>query len=101
MLGILYIGAFQGTRQLGRPLHAADLRRARLDMKQLKWPRPPLVLGFVLGDIIERYMFISVERYGLTWMLRPVVLVLFALAFLGLLRPFLQDIRIHGGTKNC
>ena len=33
-------------------------------MKQFKWPRPPLVLGFVLGEIIERYMFISIERYG-------------------------------------
>ena len=33
-------------------------------MKQFKWPRPPLMLGVVLGDTIERYMFISVERYG-------------------------------------
>ena len=46
-------------------------------MKQFKWPRPPLVLGLVLGDTIERYMFISVERYGLSWLLRPVVAVLF------------------------
>ena len=47
-------------------------------MKQFKWPRPPLILGVVLGDTIERYMFISVERYGLSWMLRPVVAILFA-----------------------
>ena len=24
-------------------------------MKQFKWPRPPLILGVVLGDTIERY----------------------------------------------
>ncbi len=46
-------------------------------MKQFKWPRPPLILGVVLGDTIERYLFISVERYGLTWLARPVVAILF------------------------
>src|SRR6516165_11150814 len=68
-------------------------------MKQFKRPRPPLILGVVLGDTIERYLFISIERYGLSWMLRPVVVVLFALAILGIVRPFLQDIRHQGGIK--
>ena len=34
-------------------------------MKHFKWPRPPLVLGFILGGILERYMFISIQRYGM------------------------------------
>src|SRR5258707_29298 len=68
-------------------------------MKQFKWPRPPLILGVVLGDTIERYLFISVERYGLSWMMRPVVAVLFLIAIIGVVRPFLQDIRIHGGLR--
>src|SRR5207253_8979255 len=68
-------------------------------MKQFKWPRPPLILGVVLGDTIERYLFISVERYGLSWLMRPVVAILFAIAITGLVRPFLQDIRIHGGLR--
>ncbi len=34
-------------------------------MKHFQWPRPPLVLGFILGEVIERYMFISIERYGI------------------------------------
>ena len=40
-------------------------------LKHFKWPRPPLVLGFILGSILERYMFISIQRYGTDWMLRP------------------------------
>jgi hypothetical protein len=68
-------------------------------MKQCKWPRPPLILGVVLGDTIERYMFISIERYGLSWLLRPIVALLFILAILGLVRPLLQDIRRQGGLK--
>jgi hypothetical protein len=68
-------------------------------MKHFKWPRPPLVLGYILGGILERYMFISIERYGGNWMLRPMVVVLFAMALLGLLRPFVQDVKAHGGWK--
>jgi hypothetical protein len=53
----------------------------------------------VLGDTIERYMFISVERYGVDWMARPVVLILFAFAILGLVRPLLQDVARMGGAR--
>jgi phosphate/sulfate permease len=66
-------------------------------MKQFKWPRPPLVLGLVLGDSIERYLFISIERYGMSWFARPVVAILFAMAIFGILRPFLADIKRQGG----
>ena len=68
-------------------------------MKHFQWPRPPLVLGFILGKVIERYMFISIQRYGFDWMLRPVVIVMFALALAGLLRSFLGDVRAHGGVR--
>jgi TctA family transporter len=61
-------------------------------MKQLRWPRPPLILGFVLGAIIERYMFISTARYGFEWLLRPVVVILLGLAVLGLLRPLIGEL---------
>jgi hypothetical protein len=45
-------------------------------------------------------MFISVERYGVSWFARPVVALLFIIAIVGLVRPMLQDIKIHGGLKN-
>src|SRR5439155_16858296 len=59
---------------------------------------PPLVLGVVLGDTIERYMFISIERYGFSWLMRPVVAILLTMAIIGLVRPLLQDVRIQGGV---
>jgi len=68
-------------------------------MKQFKWPRPPLVLGLVLGDSIERYMFISIERYSFSWLARPVVVVLLAMAIIGVVRPFLADVRRQGGIR--
>jgi TctA family transporter len=98
VLGIIYIGAFEATRQWGDLFTLLFFGLIGWIMKQFKWPRPPLILGVVLGDTIERYLFISIERYGLSWMLRPIVLLLFALAILGLVRPFLQDIRSQGGV---
>src|SRR5947209_8707442 len=99
VLGIIYIGAFEATRQWGDLYSLLAFGLLGWIMKQFKWPRPPLILGVVLGDTIERYLFISVERYGLSWLMRPVVAILFAIAITGLVRPFMQDIRIHGGLK--
>ena len=97
VLGIIYIGAFEATRQWGDLFTLLFFGLVGWIMKQFKWPRPPLILGVVLGDTIERYLFISIECYGLSWMLRPIVVLLFALAILGLIRPLLQDIRSQGG----
>jgi TctA family transporter len=99
VLGIIYIGAFEATRQWGDLFTLLFFGLVGWIMKQFKWPRPPLILGVVLGDTIERYLFISIERYGLSWMLRPVVVALFALAIYGLVRPFMQDVRSQGGVK--
>jgi TctA family transporter len=98
VLGIIYIGAFESTRQWGDLYALLLFGMLGWLMKQAKWPRPPLILGLVLGDTIERYMFISVERYGVSWFARPVVMILFIMAFMGLTRPLLQDIRRHGGV---
>lgn len=43
-------------------------------MQRLGWPRPPLLLGLVLGGLIERYMFLSVTAYGSEWVQRPIAL---------------------------
>ena len=97
VLGIIYIGSFEATRQWGDLYGLLLFGLLGWLMKQARWPRPPLILGVVLGDTIERYMFISVERYGITWFARPVVMLLFIMAILGLTRPLLQDIRRHHG----
>jgi TctA family transporter len=46
-------------------------------MVQTEWPRPPLILGLVLGRLAERYLFLSVNRYDAEWLMRPMVLVFF------------------------
>jgi TctA family transporter len=98
VLGIVYIGAFEASRNWGDLFALLLFGVIGWLMKQNRWPRPPMVLGLVLGDSIERYMFISVERYGISWMWRPVVAVLLVMAIIGLFRPLIQDIRRQGGV---
>jgi hypothetical protein len=94
---LIIIGAFQGSRNWGDLFVLLAFGLLGWVMKRLNWPRPPLMVGFVLGAIVERYLFISVGRYGADWLLRPVVAVILALAVLGLVRPLLREIRAEGG----
>ncbi len=49
-------------------------------MKQGGVPRPPLVLGFILGPIMENALFITGNAYeGLSWLLRPICLAILVL----------------------
>jgi TctA family transporter len=99
VLVFVYVGAFQSTRNWGDLYALMGFAVIGWIMKQLKWPRPPLMLGFVLGALIERYMFISSSRYGADWLGRPVVVILFALAAMLLLGPLYKHIKSHGGIK--
>jgi TctA family transporter len=99
VLSLIYIGAFEASRNWGDVFSLIFFGMLGWAMKHFRWPRPPLVLGFILGEVIERYMFISIERYGVSWMLKPVVVIMFVMAGLSLLRPLLQDVRSHGGLK--
>jgi TctA family transporter len=100
VLSVVYIGAFEASRSWGDLITLLAFGVFGWLMKQFKWPRPPLVLGLVLGDSIERYMFISIERYDYAWLARPVVAVLLALAIIGLMRPLIADVRRQGGIVN-
>ena len=50
-------------------------------MKQYKWPRPPLLLGFILGPIIERNFQSAVSIHGMINLLsRPLTIALLIIA---------------------
>lgn len=99
VLCLVYIGAFEGHRSWGDLISLLLFGVLGWVMKHMKFPRPPLVLGFILGALIEKYMFISIERYSLGWITRPFVLVLLALTLVSMVRPFMQDLRVHGGIR--
>lgn len=48
-------------------------------MKRFSYPRPPLILGMLLGDLLEKYLYISTASYGYKWLARPGVIFLLVL----------------------
>jgi len=51
-------------------------------MRRFAYPRPAMILGLVLGDLMEKYLYRSVASYGFSWLARPAVIVLLILAAL-------------------
>jgi TctA family transporter len=54
------------------------------------WPRAPLLLALVLGEIAERYLFLSYSLYEWTWLKRPLVMAFAAVTIAGLAWPFVR-----------
>jgi putative tricarboxylic transport membrane protein len=97
VLAIMFMGAFQGSRQWGDLYVLLGFGALGWVMKRLGWPRAPLILGFVLGGIIERYLFISIGRYEWEWLTQPLVMAFFALAVFTLAGPLLRSLRASSG----
>jgi TctA family transporter len=53
-------------------------------MRRYGFPRPAMILGLVLGDLMEKYLYRSVASYGISWLSSPAVIVLLLLAAMSL-----------------
>jgi TctA family transporter len=90
VLALVFVAAYEGAHDWGDLYSIMLFGVVGWIMKRLGWPRPPMVLGLVVGGIFERYLYISTSLYGTAWMLRPVVLAIFALVAWALYRPLAQ-----------
>jgi len=54
------------------------------------WPRAPLLLALVLGDIAERYLFLSYSLYEWRWLTRPLVIAFALVTVAGLVWPLVR-----------
>jgi hypothetical protein len=75
-------------------------------MKAFKWPRAPLILGFILGGVIEQNLQSAISAYGtISFLTRPITLTLIAatiattVLFLRMNRP--SSLQTTGGTGSA
>jgi TctA family transporter len=87
VFAICFIGAFQGSLSFGDLVVLVTFGLIGWVMKRHGWARAPLILGFILGKLIEKYLFISVGRYQFEWLGRPGVIAIFVVTALVLVRP--------------
>jgi putative tricarboxylic transport membrane protein len=93
ILVLVYVGAFAEKNvfeDLGVVLALGALGWV---MAKLDWPRPPLLLGLVLGPLAENRLFLSTDNYGAAWLLRPGVLIIAAVMAVGIVVPIVNQRR--------
>ena len=87
----IMLGAFQSTINVGDLILLLVLGAFGWGLMRAGWSRAPFLIGFVLGPITERYLWISIENYGAAFALRPGVIiigvVIIAVLALGFIRP--------------
>lgn len=76
VLMVVILAAYQSTRHWGDLIGLLGFGFLGWVMKRTAWPRPPMLIGFVLGIAAEKYLWISVLRYGADWLMRPLVIAI-------------------------
>jgi putative tricarboxylic transport membrane protein len=87
LLLLVFLGGFAVKNSLGDMIVVLLFGALGLFMVRFDWPRPPLLLGLVLGGIAETNLFIATRIYGASWLTHPGVLLIAVLILLGLLYP--------------
>jgi TctA family transporter len=78
MLMIIFFAAYQATSEWGDILALLAIGVLGLFMRRFGWPRPPLIIGFVLAQGAENYLYQAIQFQGWTWLWRPGVLIIAA-----------------------
>ena len=93
ILFLAFIGAYTEHNHVGDLITLLFSGLIGYLMVRCGWPRAPLVLGFVLGNIAETSFYISTTRYGFSWLSRPAVVVLGAALLMVILQPLIATFR--------
>ena len=87
IVGLTFLSAFAAHFSILDIVALLGLSLFGYLLKVTGWPRAPIVLGFVLGEKVELYLWLSVARYDMEWIWRPGVLILGTLIAFTLLWP--------------
>jgi TctA family transporter len=90
LIVLIYLGGFAEKNSLEDLLIVLFFGLLGWVFIKLDWPRPPLLLGLVLGPLMENRLFLSTDNYGANWLWRPGVLVLAMLALIAIFYPLVK-----------
>ena len=85
LLPLVFIAAFLTTQSWGDIIVLGAMCALGLLMKWLGWPRPPVILGFILGPIIEQNLWPSWQLWGWGFAARPLTIALILVAIASVL----------------
>jgi putative tricarboxylic transport membrane protein len=90
ILLLIYLGAFAEKNAFQDMIVVLFFGGLGWIMEKLHWPRPPVLLGLVLGPLAENRLFLASDNYGMAWTWRPGVLIIFAVTLIGIFYPIIK-----------
>jgi TctA family transporter len=87
LLVLVVIGTFSAENNVFDVLFVFIFGVLGVAMERLDYNRPALLLGFVLGESIERYYQVSVNAYGSFFLARPISIAIIVIALVVLMWP--------------
>lgn len=93
ILILIYLGAFAEKNAFEDMIIVLFFGALGWIMEKLDWPRPPVLLGLVLGPLSENRLFLSTDNYGLAWTHRPGVIGIFIITLFGIIYPMIKSRR--------
>jgi TctA family transporter len=93
VLLLTFIGGYTANNEIGDLFVVLVFGGLGYLMVRYGWPRPPFILGFILGRLAEIYLYASVSRYGASWLYRPGVIIIFILCVAVAFYPMIEEAR--------
>jgi len=93
LLFLVFIGSFTANNNLYDLLVTLIFGFLGYFMVLYGWPRPPLILGLILGKMGENYLWISTQAYGAKWLLFPSVIILILITIAVIAYPTIKEKR--------
>jgi len=93
LLLFVFIGSFTANNSLNDLIVTLVFGLVGYFMVLYGWPRPPLILGLILGKIAENYLWISTAAYGGRWLLFPSVVMLIVITIFIVAYPTIKERR--------
>ena len=97
VIGIVTLAAYQATYAIEDLFMVLGFTVLGVFMKRYGWPRPPILIAVVLAEIVEKFLWLSINTYGFSMFLRPQFLSIIAVMVLVMVVSF----RIQAGAKKA
>ena len=93
LLLLVFIGSFTSNNSFSDLIVTTIFGVLGYFLVLFGWPRPPLILGLILGRIGENYLWISTAAYKAKWLLFPSVIILILLTIFVVAYPTIKERR--------
>jgi TctA family transporter len=97
VIAFVTLAAYMGNYSLGDLAMVIVFGVLGVFMKAYGWPRPPILIAVVLGPIVEKYLWLTLNTYSWEVFVRPQFLII----FVSMAAVTLMSLRVQRGASEA